>query len=566
MIINKPELLSPAGNIQKANFAVKFGADAIYIGTNQFGLRYNKNFADLKEIKKISELIHEKNKKIYLTTNIFMHNTDIKSFEKNFNKIIETNPDALIVSDLGALSFLLSKRSKINNNDSFEIHISTQANTTNFLSVKFYSSLGVDRIILARELTLIEIFEIKKILQKNNLKIKIETFVHGAMCISYSGRCLLSLYMTSPETSSHDLGKLYHDANRGLCTHPCRWEYKIVEKKRNDEIFEVIEDNNYTYFMSSKDLNLLKYIPILIISGIDSFKIEGRMKSNHYLSAATLAYRYAIDYSFSLLNSTFPFKSNKIKRNDPVQNEKNNYDSDNNETIDIDIETAARYIKNPDLFFNDFPKWISFYKDIYKILENFSHRPYTTGFYFIKSRKDISLSATKNKYIENLKYIGFTLYCFKFNSFNSTIANNNLSLNHHYTSFLNILNNLKLNISNKEKEIIYYILQHNQYPNIDKNFFKHNSLKSFKLIIQNKFLNIFYSKNKFDTKNDLYILNSKICYPDNKKIIPYLILKPDKFAIYNLNFEKIDYTKHSNFYLLLTDENIGELSILLCNK
>lgn len=590
MILSKPELLIPVANLQKANFAIEFGADSIYAGTNQFGLRYNKNFANLKELTKISKFVHSKNKKIYITTNIFMHNQDIKSFEQSLDKILYVDPDALIVSDLGALKLILDKREKLNNINPFEVHISTQANTTNFMSALFYESLGIDRIILARELTLKEIFEIKNQLKSKKSDLKLETFVHGAMCISYSGRCLLSLYMTSPETSTPDKNKTYRDANRGMCTHPCRWEYKIIEKKRDDEVFEAIEDNGYTYIMSSKDLNLLKYIPLLILSGIDSFKVEGRMKSNHYISATTLAYRYAIDEAFSLLKYKFNkiqnLKKYNIKNNNKndINNDKYNYDNlniqvnRNSDTIDnklfVEDEIIKRYINEPEEFFNDFPEWNKFYNNIYELVDNFSHRPYTTGFYFIKSRKDKALSASSNKYIEKMKYIGFSVK----NLYPEIIAKDSK-----INSISNRLSDLKLNLSSKEREKLIKIIQNLNFYNMEQSnedyekrlnnsfekndflenltLFKKEIFKFYETHNKKIYIILFFAKNKFLTTNNLIILE-----PDNSNKNPYKKLLPENFLIYDLNLEKVEFTKHSNYYLLITDKIINELSVLLHNK
>lgn len=265
------ELLAPAGNFEKLQAALIYGADAVYVGGKDFSLRaYGDNFSE-SEILQAVEFTHALNKKIYVAVNIFAHNADIDKLADWLKFLDSAGVDAILVSDLGVLS--LAK--EITN---LEIHISTQANITNYRSANFFHKLGASRIVLARELTCDEIVEIK-----NNCAAELEIFVHGAMCISYSGRCYLSHYLTG------------RDGNLGACTHSCRWKYSLVEEKREGEFFSVTEDNRGAYIMNSKDLCLLPHIDKIISAGVKSLKIEGRMKSINYVAGVVKIYRAAID-------------------------------------------------------------------------------------------------------------------------------------------------------------------------------------------------------------------------------------------------------------------------------
>lgn len=255
--------------------AIRYGADAIYIGGESFSLRAKaKNFT-FDEMKECINLAHEHNIKVYVTANIYAHNNDIEDAKEYFKLLNELKPDGVLISDIGLINIAKSIFTDV------DIHLSTQANTTNYESVKFYRDLGIKRVVLARELSLKEIKEIKDEVKDT---VEIEAFVHGAMCISYSGRCLLSAFMTG------------RSANKGVCTHPCRWKYMLLEEEeRKGEYFPVMETERGTYIFNSKDLNMIEHIDKLIEAGIDSLKIEGRMKTALYIATVARTYRKAID-------------------------------------------------------------------------------------------------------------------------------------------------------------------------------------------------------------------------------------------------------------------------------
>lgn len=268
------ELLSPAGNFEKLKTAIYFGADAVYFAGKKWGLRaFSDNF-DLEELKQSVKYCHDHNVKAYITLNIIAHNVDFEGLEEYIKYLYDIGVDAVIVADVGIIQFIREKQPDLN------IHVSTQANITNKYSAKFFVDMGVKRIILARELSITEIKQMRQFIPDN---IEIEAFVHGAMCISYSGRCLLSNYLAG------------RNANCGACVQACRWEYTITEKSRHGEQYEIQEDNRGTYILNSKDLNMLAYINELYKAGVTSFKIEGRMKSPYYVATVTNAYRRAID-------------------------------------------------------------------------------------------------------------------------------------------------------------------------------------------------------------------------------------------------------------------------------
>lgn len=272
-MIEKVELLAPAGDLEKLKIAIEYGADAVYFGGESFGLRAgSKNFT-LDDIREGIKYAHDRQKKVYMTLNIYAHNEDIDALPEYLNSIQDMAIDGLIISDPGIIDLVKEKM------PNSEIHLSTQANTTNYRSAKFWNKAGADRVVLARELSL---KEIKKVHEKVP-ELQLETFVHGAMCISYSGRCLLSNYMVQ------------RDANRGECAHPCRWKYYLVEEKRPGEYIPVSEDERGTYFFNSKDLCMIEHIPELIDAGVSSFKIEGRMKSIFYVAVIVGTYRKALD-------------------------------------------------------------------------------------------------------------------------------------------------------------------------------------------------------------------------------------------------------------------------------
>ncbi|MBR3040702.1 MAG: U32 family peptidase [Lachnospiraceae bacterium] len=275
--MKKPELLVPAGSLEVLKVAVLYGADAVYIGGEAFGLRAKaKNFS-LDEMKEGIAFAHAHGVKVYVTANIFAHNYDLEGAAQYFRELSSVTPDAVLISDPGM--FTLAKE----NCPNVEIHISTQANNTNYLTYKFWWEMGAKRVVSARELSLEEIKEIRANIPE---EMEIESFVHGAMCISYSGRCLLSNYFTG------------RDANKGECTHPCRWKYAVMEESRPGEYLPIEENERGTYIFNSKDLCMIEYLPELINAGIDSLKIEGRMKTALYVATVARTYRKAIDDYF----------------------------------------------------------------------------------------------------------------------------------------------------------------------------------------------------------------------------------------------------------------------------
>ncbi|NBH26668.1 U32 family peptidase [Lachnospiraceae bacterium] len=272
--MQKPELLIPASSLEVLKTAVLFGADAVYIGGEAFGLRAKaKNFSG-EEMTEGIRFAHAHGTRVYVTANILAHNGDLEGARRYFHELKEMQPDALIIADPGM--FMLAKEIC----PEIDIHISTQANNTNYMTYQFWHRLGAKRVVSARELSLKEIKEIRENIPAD---MEIESFIHGAMCISYSGRCLLSSYFTG------------RDANQGACTHPCRWKYAVVEEKRPGEYFPVYENERGTYIFNSKDLCMIGHIPEMIEAGIDSFKIEGRMKTALYVAAVARTYRKAID-------------------------------------------------------------------------------------------------------------------------------------------------------------------------------------------------------------------------------------------------------------------------------
>lgn len=276
--MKRPELLIPANSLEVLKIAVVFGADAVYIGGEVFSLRAKaKNFS-MEEMKEGIAFAHARGVKVYVTANILAHNADLDEVREYFTELREVSPDALIISDPGVFEIAKEACPKI------ELHISTQANNTNYGTYLFWHSLGAKRVVSARELSLQEIKEIRDHIPSD---LEIETFIHGAMCISYSGRCLLSNYFTG------------RDANRGACTHPCRWKYAVVEETRPGEYLPVYENERGTFIFNSKDLCMIEYLPELMGAGIDSLKIEGRMKTALYVAAVARTYRKAIDDCFA---------------------------------------------------------------------------------------------------------------------------------------------------------------------------------------------------------------------------------------------------------------------------
>lgn len=333
MSFRTPELLAPAGNLEKLRVAFAYGADAVYMAGKRFGLRAFAGNFQRDEINEAVEYAHSINKKVYVTMNIFAHNEDFKDMDEYMKFLSKIGVDAAIISDPGILSLAREAMPNV------PIHMSTQANNTNWRSAKFWHEQGVKRIILARELSLNEIGQIRENVPDT---LEIETFVHGAMCISYSGRCLLSNVFTG------------RDANRGQCAHPCRWKYSIVEEKRPGEYYPVLEDDRGTYIMNSKDLCMLGHIPQLMGTGIDGFKIEGRMKSSYYVATVVQAYRREMD----------------------------------------------GYLEDQDGYRWD-PKAIA-------EIQKASHRAYTTGFYFKKPAGE-DHQYSDSSYIRNYDFVGMVL-------------------------------------------------------------------------------------------------------------------------------------------------------------
>lgn len=332
--MRKPELLIPAGHLENLKIAVEYGADAVYIGGEAFGLRAKaKNFS-LEMMKEGIDFAHKHGVKVYVTANIIAHNDDLDGAREYFRELKEIKPDALIIADPGMLEIAKEELPDM------EFHLSTQANNTNYASLNFWYKQGVKRVVIARELSFKEISEIRA---KTPLDLDIEAFVHGAMCISYSGRCLLSNYMTNK------------DSNKGACTHPCRWTYHLVEETRPGEYMPVYENERGTYIFNSKDLCMLEYIEELVKSGISSFKIEGRMKTELYVATVTKTYREAID----------------------------------------------DYFEDPEKYRRKIPKYL-------EEIKKCSHRAFTTGFYFNKPTGNEQIYDS-NAYIRDYVYIGKTL-------------------------------------------------------------------------------------------------------------------------------------------------------------
>lgn len=275
--MGKVELLMPAGNLEKLKYAVRYGADAVYLGVVDFSLRAMRKgeIITLENLKSAIDLAHSLGAKAYLTLNIFAFNSDIKHLEECMEILKEANPDAVLVSDFGILRLLKKYMPDT------ELHISTQTNILNYECVKFWQDMGATRVVLARELSIPEIAEIKRQVPD----MEIEAFVHGSQCVSFSGRCLLSDYFTNGERK----------ANSGNCSQPCRWSYKLVEETRPGQYYEINQDERGSHILSPKDLCLVKYLKDMIDAGVDSFKVEGRTKSLYYVSAVAKTYRAAID-------------------------------------------------------------------------------------------------------------------------------------------------------------------------------------------------------------------------------------------------------------------------------
>ncbi len=275
--MKKPELLAPGGSLEKLKTAIDYGADAVYIGGEAFSLRVAAENFSLEDMKEGLRYAHDRGKKVYLTANIIAHNRDIEKFKEFIEEIRPLGFDAVLIADLGLFDMMRNLAPEI------PIHVSTQANNTNYMTANMWHKMGAERVVLGREMSFREIAEFKDNIPP---ELELEAFIHGAMCISYSGRCLLSNYMTG------------RNSNLGACAHPCRWNYSLVEEKRPGEYFDVFENERGTFIFNSKDLSTIGHIPELIQSGITSFKIEGRVKTAFYVATVVGAYRREIDRYF----------------------------------------------------------------------------------------------------------------------------------------------------------------------------------------------------------------------------------------------------------------------------
>ncbi|MCQ4935809.1 MULTISPECIES: peptidase U32 family protein [Anaerotignum] len=329
--MNKPELLAPAGDLEKLKIAVLYGADAVYIGGEAYGLRAKAKNFDLDTMAEGIQFAHDHGAKVYITANIFAHNADFEGMAEYFKAVEKIGADALIISDLGVFS--VAKEAVPN----MEIHVSTQANNTNYMSAGMWYKLGAKRVVIARELSFGEVKQIRENIPED---MDIEAFVHGAMCISYSGRCLLSNYLSG------------RDANKGACSHPCRWKYHLVEETRPGEYMPIEENERGTYIYNSKDLCMIEHIPDILESGIMSLKIEGRMKTPFYVGTVVKAYRQAID----------------------------------------------DYMTSPDLYREKLPQYL---EEVSKA----SHRDYTEGFYYEKPNGNQQIY-NSNTYIRGFDFVG----------------------------------------------------------------------------------------------------------------------------------------------------------------
>ncbi|WP_456436440.1 peptidase U32 family protein [Thermovibrio ammonificans] len=327
--MGKPEVLAPAGSLEKLKFAVDFGADAVYLGGKLFNLRAKAANFTLEEMAEAIDYAHKRGVKVYVTLNAFVRNGDFPAVEEFVKEVRQLKPDAFIVSDPGVITTVKELAPEV------ELHLSTQANVTNYRAVKFYRSAGVSRVVLARELSIEEIREIKERVPD----VELEVFVHGAMCMAYSGRCLLSNYLS------------YRESNKGACSQSCRWKFYLVEETRPGEFMPIEEDQHGTYILNSKDLCALPLLEELIEAGVDSLKIEGRVKSAYYVAVTTSVYRRAVD----LLT------------------------------------------ENREAFYRELPKLMA-------ELEKVSHRPYTTG--FLKGENGSLQHYETSSYIRNYKFLG----------------------------------------------------------------------------------------------------------------------------------------------------------------
>lgn len=345
--MKKPEILAPAGSMEKLKFALRFGADAVYLGDSNFSLRaQGKNFGP-DELTEAVRYVHDRGKKVYVTVNIYPHEDDLSGLGDYLKFLENVGADAALVSDLGVFS--LARQAA----PGLPLHVSTQANTLNSAAVNAWAAMGAERVVLGREVSL---EELKKIRAATN--VELEMFVHGAMCVSYSGRCLLSNFLTG------------RDANRGSCTQPCRWKYALMEEKRPGQYFPVEEDERGTYIFNSKDMALLSYVGQLSELGIDSLKIEGRMKSLHYVATVANTYRRAVDDYFDWRDKFGVQEGDKI-------------------TNPAEWKPAG---------------------SLYEELEKISHRKYSVG--FLEGRPDANGQVYDTSvYEQSAEFIGIVLEC-----------------------------------------------------------------------------------------------------------------------------------------------------------
>ena len=327
----KPELLAPAGNMEKLKMAILYGADAVYLGGEAYGLRAQGGNFSRAELAEAARFVHARGKKLYATVNVYPHNAELAALPEYLRFLRNVAVDAILVSDLGVFSIAKETTPDL------PVHISTQANTVNYAAAEAWARLGAERVVLAREVPLADIREIRA-----KCGVELEMFIHGAMCISYSGRCLMSNYFTG------------RDANRGNCAQACRWRYALMEETRPGQYFPVEEDARGTYIFNSKDLCLMPYLAEVIESGVDSLKIEGRMKSAHYVASVTKAYRMAID----------------------------------------------AYWKAPE-HFDIRPSWL-------EELDKVSHRAYTDGFFHGEPSEDAQIYGSSS-YTQTSDFVGLTL-------------------------------------------------------------------------------------------------------------------------------------------------------------
>lgn len=406
--MHRIELLAPAGNLEKLKTAINFGADAVYLGGNKLNLRAGADNFTIEELKEGLEYAHSRGRKVHVTLNVIPHNDDLVGIEEYITELYEIGVDAVLIADPGIFSIARKVAPNL------EIHLSTQANNLNYKSALFWHNVGIKRVVAAREMSLQELKELRKNLPES---CEVEAFVHGAMCMGYSGKCFLSNYITG------------RDSNRGSCTQPCRFKYHLYEEREKGDFYKINESENAIYFMSSKDLCMIEHIPELIEAGIDSLKIEGRIKSSYYVASIVKAYREAID----------------------------------------------KYIEYPENYKYD-PKWM-------ESIGKPSHRPYTTGFYF---DEEIRQNYENSAYIQNYDMIGIVRDYNK-ETHIATIQQRNKVYNGDFVEVLAIKGDnsiIKLeDMRNESGEVI----ESAPYPQMIFTVQCHNELKSGDILIKGKY-------------------------------------------------------------------------------